>query len=59
MASRLFQVELDDFCTSVIQARVADKMVPVAPLFRDVAQFVPDKGLRPEGIIGGFPCQAA
>ena len=54
-------MEKDDFCVSVIEARMADKLVPSAPVFRDVVDFVPNKDLAAatEGLIGGFPCQAA
>ena len=57
----VWQVESDDYCATVIECRQTDKLIEPAPLFRDIATFVPsgDIAAMTEGLIGGFPCQTS
>lgn len=55
-------VEWDDYCQRVIAARIADGILPAAPIFGDIRAFTSDgyaaayTGLV-DVITGGFPCQ--
>lgn len=52
-------VEIDPYCQRVLQARMRDKLLPVAPIWSDIRTF-DATSLRGEVdlVSGGFPCQA-
>lgn len=55
-------VEWNEYCQRVIAARIADGILPVAPIFTDVREFVQSgaateyRGIA-DVVSGGFPCQ--
>jgi DNA (cytosine-5)-methyltransferase 1 len=55
-------VEYDDYCQRVIRQRITDGILPVAPIFGDVRQFL-ESGAAAEYrgitdvVTAGFPCQ--
>lgn len=55
-------VEWDDYCQRVIAQRIADGILPAAPIFTDVREFI-QSGAAAEYrgfadvVTGGFPCQ--
>lgn len=55
-------VEFNTYCQRVIAQRIADGILPVAPIFGDVRQFVESGAAREyrgfaDVVTGGFPCQ--
>jgi DNA (cytosine-5)-methyltransferase 1 len=55
-------VEWDEYCQQVIAARIADGILPAAPIFTDVREFVQSGAAREyrgfaDVVTGGFPCQ--
>ena len=56
---KLLQVEQDDFCVSILQARQQDGCLHACPISRDVQTYNPSGGdLAAELVTAGFPCQA-
>ena len=55
-------VEWDAYCQQVIAARIRDGMLPIAPIFTDVREFIQSgaaaeyRGVA-DVVTGGFPCQ--
>jgi DNA (cytosine-5)-methyltransferase 1 len=55
-------VEIEDYCQRVIKQRIADGLLPEAPIFSDIRAFISEgyaasyTGLV-DVITGGFPCQ--
>lgn len=55
-------VEINDYCQRIIAQRIADGILPAAPIFGDVKAFIADgyaaayTGLV-DVVTGGFPCQ--
>lgn len=56
-------MEADPYCRKVIEQRAKEGFVPQAPLFEDICCFkmsdLKDQDLDPDGIMGGWPCQAS
>ena len=54
------EVENNAYCQAVIRARIQDKLAADAPIYSDVTSYTPtpDEQLA-DGVVGGFPCQAA
>ena len=53
----LAEVEISEFCQSVIQARQDDGLVPRVPVFSDVRSFSAGQlEVAPEAMTAGFPC---
>jgi len=55
-------VEFNEYCQRVIAQRIADGILPSAPIFGDVRQFVESGAAREyrgfaDVVTGGFPCQ--
>jgi DNA (cytosine-5)-methyltransferase 1 len=55
-------VEWDDYCQRVLAARIADGLIPAAPIFGDVRQFVQSGAAEQyrgfaDVVTAGFPCQ--
>lgn len=55
-------VEIDDYCQRVLRARIDDGLLPIAPIFTDVREFVQSGCARQyrgvaELVTAGFPCQ--
>ncbi len=55
-------VEWDDYCQRVLAQRIADGLIPLAPIFGDVRQFVESGAAREyrgfaDVVSAGFPCQ--
>ena len=55
-------VEWNEYCQQVIRARIDDGILPVAPIFTDVREFVQSGAAREyrgfaDVVSGGFPCQ--
>lgn len=55
-------VEIDDYCQRVIKQRIADGLLPEAPIFSDIRAFISEgyaasyTGMV-DVVTGGFPCQ--
>lgn len=58
-----FEVEADPFCRKVIKQRAKEGLVPDGPVFEDIRCLkmsqLKDQDLDPDGIFGGWPCQAS
>lgn len=55
-------VEINEYCQNVIRARIDDGILPVAPIFTDVREFVQSGAARQyrgfaDVVTAGFPCQ--
>lgn len=55
-------VEFNEYCQRVIRQRIDDGILPVAPVFTDVREFVQSGAAREyrgfaDVVTGGFPCQ--
>jgi len=54
-------VEIDDYCQRVLAARIADGLLPEAPIFGDIRAFAAQWAERYRGMVdvvtAGFPCQ--
>jgi hypothetical protein len=55
-------VEWDDYCQRVLAARIADGLIPSAPIFGDVREFVQSGAAEQyrgfaDVVSAGFPCQ--
>jgi DNA (cytosine-5)-methyltransferase 1 len=55
-------VEWDDYCQRVLAARIADGLIPSAPIFGDVREFVQSGAAEQyrgfaDVVTAGFPCQ--
>ena len=55
-------VEFNDYCQRVIRQRIDDGILPIAPIFGDVREFLQSGAAREyrgfaQVVTGGFPCQ--
>lgn len=54
------EVERDEFCVSVLKARMADNALPTCKICDDVTSYRPvGPALDAEVVTAGFPCQAS
>lgn len=57
-------VEIDEYCQQVIAQRIKDGLLPVAPIFSDINEFLFTGAARQyrgfiDVVTGGFPCFVA
>ena len=48
---------MDEFCVSILRARMAEGFLPGGKIHRDVQTVEPEDASSLDGLIGGFPCQ--
>ena len=54
-----FEVEFDEFCQSILEARMADGCLPKCPIHGDVRTYsIEGKAAQAEALLAGWPCQA-